>query len=262
MAARAMATLFVTVDVEFPDVTWGIEFNRLELAAHELLDRLNGAGVPATWGLTDVAHPLGDDIVDNTSHELALHAGPSLVGSHLPRATFVGEMSRRMSAARLAGHVPTTLQLAPGCRVGHLDALGRFGITALRGAPRRGGSPSLWRQLGMIGRAQQNLQPQMIRWGVYQFPTELVLPETTLGAARRAVDQAISAGRSVQVAITVRDFEHGRRPAAGLVDGFLRHVNRRRHEDALQTLTLDQHVARIARGNVGRPSHSILRTAA
>ncbi len=155
----------------FPDVTWGAAFDDLERAAHDLLDNLHRHSIVATWGLTDVAHPLGDEIVKQSSHELAIHASASLVGSHLPRSAFVEQMHRRLAQARLAGQVPTTLNLASGCRVGYLDMLPRFGITALRSALPHVQTRSLWQQLASVGRGPQaELRPHMARWGVWQFP--------------------------------------------------------------------------------------------
>lgn len=263
MAASGPATLIVSVDVEFPDVTWGVEFAQLERAAQALLARLNAAALPATWGLTDVAHPLGDEITHQASHELAIHAGPSLVGSHLPRATFLEQMQRRLAQARTAGHRPTTLQLASGCRVGHLDTLGRFGITALRAAPLHPQTASLWQNLLGAGRrplAEQ--RPHLARWGVWQFPSEMSVPGVSLGTARRAVDRAIQESATVQVSIDLRQLTADRRTSHAVLDGLLRHVAARRQAGLLQALTLDQCVARFAQQHQGRPARSILRRAA
>ncbi len=263
MAASRSATLIVSVDVEFPDVTWGAAFDDLERAAHDLLDNLHRHSIVATWGLTDVAHPLGDEIVKQSSHELAIHASASLVGSHLPRSAFVEQMHRRLAQARLAGQVPTTLNLASGCRVGYLDMLPRFGITALRSALPHVQTRSLWQQLASVGRGPQaELRPHMARWGVWQFPTELTIPGTGLSAGRRAIDRAIRQQSTVQLSIDLRTLAPERRTSHAVLTGLLRHAAERRTAGQLQILTIDQSVAQMAQQHQSRPSRSILSRAA
>jgi hypothetical protein len=263
MTASGSATLIVSIDVEFPDVTWGAEFAELERAARELLGRLNGFAIPATWGMTDVAHPLGDEIVHQSSHELAIHANSSLVGSHLPRGTFISQMQRRLGQARQAGHVPTTLNLASGCRVGHLDTLARFGITALRAAPLHVQSQTFWQHLANVGRRPHvEMRPHMARWGVWQFPAELTVPGVGLSAGRRAIDRAIQQGSTVHISVDLRTIAQDHRTSRAVLDGLLRHAEQRRTAGQLHTLTVDQTVARTTQQHQGRPSRSILSRAA
>lgn len=263
MAARAAATLVVSVDVDFPELAWGEEFAQLEATTLALLDRFNSHGIAATWGLTDISHPLADEIVEHASHELALHVNASVVGSQQPRATYVRTMQHRLEQARRMGHVPSTLHLAADCRVGHLDTLPKFGISAVRSAPISPVTSSLWRQLIQAGRrSPQEGQPHRLRWGVWEFTPELMLPGLTLGAAKRGLDRAIDAGRIVQMNVDVRALMALGRTSTAIVDGVLKHAARRCAEGALATLAIDQSVARLTRPMAARPAGSILRRAA
>ena len=250
------ATLILSIDVNL--VGWN-QTATVEAAAHAVLDRLHAAKVVATWGLTDPGHDIASLVTQDSSHEVALLADATLVGSHLPRAHFSREMALRLKRARAAGVAPSTMLLADGCRVGHVDLLVKLGTTAVRSAPVQGVAGSIWQQLLSVGRRPHiATQPQWLRWGVRELPGALSLTGNSWGFLRRVADGACAEGRLVQWTLDLAQVAAAPRVTLATLDVLLKHVERRQREGVLRSATADQLIARLSQPRTTRHSRSIL----
>jgi hypothetical protein len=258
MADIGLASVIVSVDVVLPEA-WDTTATAIERTAGDLLNRLNSSGIVATWGLSDVAHPLGDEIVDQSSHELAMIVGGQTHRTTIARDDLVSELQRRINAARMVGREPTTVHLAAGCKLGQLDILSKLGINAVRNTPTGERRSMLQRWFGAGRRMADNELPHMIRWGVWQFPVHLDVDVLSVRELRRTIDRAIAGGWQVIAALNVATAIRHPRRWQSAIDALVRHVSRRQNEGSLLVQTIDQTVARLSLKHIGRPSQSILR---
>jgi len=261
MADIGLASVIVSVDVAMPDA-WDSTATQIERTAGELLHRLNAAGVVATWGLSDVAHPLGDEIVEQSSHELAMLIGGRVPDTAASYSDFAPELQRRMNAARMVGREPTTVHVAAGSNLGQLDVVSKLGINAVRIAPSIALHESIWQRWFGIGRAVTNELPHMVRWGVWQFAAHIQVGPTSTGTMQYSIDRAVNGGLPIVAAINVAEIAQRSRSGQSAIDAMLRHVARRQNEGSLTVQTIDQTVARLSLKHIGRPSQSILRSRA
>ncbi len=256
-AQDSAASLIVTVDID-----WSTDPSRmpaLEHVAQGVLERLNAAQLVATWGLTDVAHPMSEWIVEDASHEVALHAGAALVGAHRPRAEFARDMAAQLKRARGQGRGLSSLLLAEGCRVGHVDLLLKLGISAVRSGPVRGFAVTLWQQLLARGRrGTLDARPRWLRWGVRELPAAMCLLGNSLSATRGIVDRAIGEQGFAHVSIDAALIAASPVRGWALLDAWLKHVVRRRDSGEVRSFCCDQMVAQLAPTTTARPSRSIL----
>jgi len=257
LAQDVAASLIVTVDVD-----WSTDPGRLqtlEQTALGVLERLNAAQLVATWGLTDVAHPLGELIVDHASHEVAIHAGPTLVGTQRTRAEFARDMALQLKRARTQGRGLSSILLADGCRVGHVDLLLKLGISAVRGGPVRGFAVTLWQQLLARGRrGALDARPRWLRWGVRELPSAMCLLGNSLSATRGIVDRAVAEQGFAHISIDAGQLAAAPTRGWAILDAWLKHVVRHRDAGYLRSFCCDQIVAQLAPSTTARPSRSIL----
>jgi hypothetical protein len=237
-----------------------------EAGALSLLERLNEAGVPATWGFADLrSSSLAAEVAGTARHELALLADPTWAGPSIGRGGFAAGLASALTLARGAGCSPTTLILGEGPIPEHLDLLVKQGITALRGATSTAtvARPGLWSSItrllsGGNSSSENPARPRSLRWGVWEMAPSISLSGNNLRVLQRAVDRAIGSDEIIHLAIALPQLA-GSTAGLGLLERLLRHVSRRRGEGVLETETMAGVVARLSQAHRGRPGRSILR---
>lgn len=232
--------------------------------ASEALTRLNDRQLAATLTLDLAAdsHWLEAEGENLAGHELAILAGEDWYSVSNRRGQFSQGLSRHVQQARESGYSPTTLALPAGHLPEHLDLLVKHGISAVR-TVRSGSVRSRW----TWGRARRetlarDLQPQSLRWGLWEFGRSLALPEE--GTRRVAREIAAAGAESGLVQISVDLARLASQGAAGWkqFDQVLERLACQRQQQAIETMTFASVVAGLSRTRHASPAHSILRPAA
>jgi hypothetical protein len=232
----------------------------LEAAAAAVMKITARHNLPATWAADDASTigPLSHALPVGKGHEIALSGDAHWVGAQVSKADFSRQLGDRVARARDAGVSVSTLALNGAQLVEHFDVAIRHGISAVR-HPRPSGSTQA-----------RSLQPRTMQFGLWSFPTSIVLPGPSrwlpggggVRAARMAIEAAIRSGGLVQLVVDCPLLAARGPSAERIVDHVLRYVDRRRSEGKLEVMSIASAVARLTLQHQGRPSRSILRPAA
>jgi hypothetical protein len=260
MTARpANGVLTISID-------WSADSAGLDIAARQALDRLgdelatlfDAFELPTTLAISD---PAATSRIERLSaspmqHEIALLGDASWMGRDVPPSRFARELARRIEDGRAAGHTVSTL-VVNSPALDHAGLAARHGITAVR--HQRTGKST-------VGRG---LRSRALQFGLWSFPVTMTLPGGSRiwpGAgggrsARAAIDQTIAQAGLGQLVIEAPRMA-AKWSSLRVLEGVLRHVDRRRDQGLLEVLTIGAMAARLSSQRQGQPSRSILQSAA
>jgi hypothetical protein len=238
----------------------------LDEAADQLLARLSGVDLPATWAIAELTGlPTAERIAATDGHELALLGDRSWTGETIGRGGFSTELNRRRESWTVLGVTPTTLALADGTLGIAAEFVSRSGFSAVRpsASSRTGKSRGLLAKLrnlwGDSGVQPAMAAPRALRWGLWELQPSCDLLQVGARATQRALDRAIAATEPVHIMLDLQRLAFAGRGSWGPVDRLLRHVARRRDEGLLQASSIAGLVATVQGSLQGRPARSILR---
>lgn len=233
-------------------------------AAAEALRRLNQARWAATWSLGRVfdAQWIGAAQSEFPGHELAILADDRWYSVDNRRGRFAQELADRLEATRAAGYTPTTLSLPAGHLAEHVDLLVKHQISAVRTT--RLGARSGWRnwRSWLFRAGSLSVQPQSLRWGLWQFDGSLSLAQQGLRRVMQAISAAAAEGGLAHVVVGLEQLAAQGASGWKQFDRLLAHVNDLRGRESVQGQTVRGMVAGLGRTRPGAAARSILRPAA
>ncbi len=221
------------------------------------LEMLHKHQLPATWALADPASTLAERIVrDATKHEIGLLGDASWIGRAAGRGRFAHKLAERAQRAAAGGVQVTTLAVVNAHLGDQADLAIKHGITAVRHGELETKSTRT-----ANGRALHN--------GLWNFPVGIMLPGASRwlpggaggGRVRSAVEHATSGRAMFHLVVDAGRLAARGRGALRVLDGVLRFVAGRRATGALDVLTMQGAVERLAGQYQAQPSRSILRAA-
>ena len=229
----------------------------------DLLMRFETLRIPGTWAVDGrfACHEVKRLLAVEPEQEVALLADPSWASPAAPRRRFAVELSERVSRARSAGFVISTLAISGGSGIGQPDLAMKYGITAIRpGSP--GATSRRW--LSWLHSGQTAGGPQFVRYGLWEIAPSVILPgeagRATSRAVLRTIDRAAAEGGVSQIVVDVAGLARRRRTWKTL-DTALRHADRLRRGGSLEIAPLRLAVERLGQRQRS-PARSILRPAA
>ncbi len=258
--SQRRGNFLISVDVEPHDNDLAAARKAMS-AADQILSLFNQHAIHATWALTDPASsPLRTKLAAG-KQEIALLGDPSWVGRSAGRTRFARELSRRVMAARSAQLPITTLALRDVVLQEGLDLVVRNGISALRGE-----TAGLSRD---VQRRPAGDPCRLLHFGVWEFPTSLVLPvgggpiwrNSWSWRSRRRIDSIIHQQGLLHVLIETHKLAADASGFMAGLDRLLRHAAQRIQQGTLLNETLSQAVARLSHIQRAAPVRSILRAA-
>ncbi|MCA9189337.1 MAG: hypothetical protein R3E01_34695 [Pirellulaceae bacterium] len=261
MALYGRKVIQLSVDTELgADQTALAEYQRRRELLHGIRAIVSRHQLPVTWGMGGPDASSLQEMTGGISQldEIALQADSAWCGAHAKRSLFLHELTSRLDSAADAGETITTLLLGnngiPDC----WDVMVRRGIRAI----------------GVIGSSHPTFRnggekPQQVRFGLWRFPTHLVLPYrqvarfrwTSPRPCRTLIKLANEQSRLVRIAIRISDMVGMPGSERGL-DRMLEHVAVARDQAGFTVETLSDSTQRAMTENIGRPSRSLLKEAA
>jgi hypothetical protein len=205
-------------------------------------------GIPATWGITDLASTNADQFAA-ASHELALCGDATWIQAEHGRKVMRSHLQRQLSAATSNRLDIRTLIMRDTMVSTDFEVLVRAGISMVAS------------DQSAAGGRRANHPIQTLRFGLWEMQASLLVPERagmiSGFSMRRRIDRIISAGGVCHVALTVS--ADADRPTLRTLEGLLRHVARRRDDADLEVLSFSQIAAQLPSRRSSQSAHSILR---
>jgi len=221
-----------------------------ESQASKLLVALERLHIPATWCLPNPGEGALPEQICRQSlhHEIALLGEAAWVGKTAGRTHFARELSQRVVAAQQRGLKIRSLALLDAELTDDLDLLVKHRISLLR-------SPST-----------TTVQPQSLRFGVWQAPVTFSLPTRTswtFGGCEWTVGRALTrAARSGDLVHVVADLKGlANQVQFTTLERILGVVSRRQQKGLLTALTLQGLAQSLAPKRTTPVSQSVLRAA-
>lgn len=205
----------------------GTQDNRTQALALRVLKTLRQARVPATWSSVSPGDcRFGEHVLrEPLPHEIALLAEVEWAGAQAGRTLFARELSRRIALAKSRGIELHTLALPePDC-TSYLDLLVKHQISLVR------------------LRDSSGLQPQSLRFGVWQVPITFHIPSASRWpfggwewGLSRALSKACKTGDLVHVVASLDGLASETDQSS--LDRLLRVVQQYQQKGRLSVLTL------------------------
>lgn len=232
--------------------------------ASEALARLNDRQIVATLALdgavdSDWLEAEGENLA---GHELAILADSNWYSVSNHRGQFAQGLSRHVQQARATGYGPTTLALPAGRLPEHLDLLVKHGISAVR-TVRSGSVRSRWSWgRGKRETPARDVQPQSLRWGLWEFGRPLALVEQGVRRITREIAAAAADAGLVQISVDLAPLAGQGSSGWRQFDQVLERLAQQHQQQTIEPMTLASVVAALTRTRHAPSAHSILRPAA
>lgn len=250
--------LIVSIDLEPRTNTTSLQHQReVRSAGNDLMRLFNKYQVPATWAVADPGKdPKTDPILaSNVSHEIAIQGDAVWASDQINRASFAGHLGA--SVARAADReVSVRALVGLNVKDSHTDLLVKNAITTLRSARPCGHRSVRW------------VEPQQIRFGVWDFPESYRFPgpkswlsEITRSGIQRSVKAASARRRPLHLVIDAEEVAASKASHLSTLEGVLECAANYRQLGQLATETLTDSVKSITARPAVHSTQSILRAA-
>lgn len=250
MGAR-LTKAVLTISVELGSAAQLEQRRQRDDASQRLLAALVEHRLPASWSVDD---PVALPFERPPHHDVALAVDPAATGDdgQLGKA-----LSRQLQLAAAAGMPISTLAVNDAAILSQLDLAARLGVTAVLHPANR--APSRSRHLHLP-------RPRFGLWG-FTVSCELPgrsrwLPGGGSGSVKRTLEQVIEAKSVAHLAIDISRLLARGHSSQRIALRTLAAIDRHRHTGRLEVATLSSLAARLSGQQTGRPSRSILRSAA
>lgn len=236
------------------------EHRGLAKLTERLVDQLNQARLPATWGVFDPVHAAATSVIlpagiaAGVDHELAILGDAGWIGSAAGRPRMAKELARRVMQARSKGIDVTTLLLRDADPGDHFDLFVKQGITAVCSIPQT--SP----------KTPRIQQPKTLRYGLWEIGVSAKLPLATSWFAGRKLIRSIEKtgreGGQFHLLIDAPAICQQGTAAEKSVEGLIGALGRLRDRGLLVAESMAIAAARLSDLPIATPQRSILRLAA
>ena len=227
--------------------------------------------VSATWAFGDpsASSALGRLLSVVPSQEVALLAESHWLGGTTTRGDLARGLSQRLNDLHALGQRSTTLAFVEGELGKDWDLAVKYGITALchlSSGESETSSPVRGRQ-SPASRQRAYAQPRAVRFGLWDFPAAMNFPVKSgffaLAAAslraRQGIDRAIAEQGVFHLVIDGLEYCAGGSGVQRVLERVLQHVDRRRQQGVLQSVSIGEAATQLSRPRQSTPAHSILR---
>jgi hypothetical protein len=227
----------------------------LQRELSQLLTTLKRVQIPATFSTpTPGNEVLIEQLRSGTlSHEVAILADSSWVGTHISRTHFARELTQRVQAASANGVQVHTIALADAELTQNLDLLVKNHISVVRTRLHS-------------GVVRSGVEAQLLRFGVWQAPISFTVPTTgrrpfggTEWAISRVLTRATHQQGFVHLVVDLEVLKN--RTEMASLEQILATVQRRQKKGLIETVTMQGLVMRLAPQRQTSSACSVLRAA-
>jgi hypothetical protein len=259
MSGAGMGTLILSIDLELDlEHHEALQQRRLDEIRSQLVSLTRDAAIPATWAVADPMLSAATESILSAGcgHEIAVLGDQAWLGPGCGRARLTRELTRRVTAPRIAGIPVSTIALRNVEQVADWDLLIKSGVTTICDEPVE--SPSLARRQG---------QPPL-RFGIWQPPVAWRLPPRTNWWSpanwliRGEINRAIRHQSLLHLRLDVQRLVDAPDGSADLVVSTLHYIAAQRDAGRLTVETIGRLAAQALHSRSALPSRSILRPAA